>query len=289
MSHNNHPEISGGVSSSLCDRFTSFVHSIAFFELPASALHFVRTPQVPAFSGRCRSGAYCHVSLGHTTAMATATFFGASELINQRRTLFGGTHEKREAEELSLDDMVSLPFPWKAEFVQQEHLLGGAQLAGEDSSNTQQHCAHDETPVQYCLLAFHTPVISPPNSVVLGSRLDTTGAGPTNVDSERLELAGTVDGNCRIAFHGRLVAETVDEKKENPGGAGVELRFGTGVGQLKLFTEKLKMGVVFRVGAGNTSRGHTGDMVDVFGKDLFKKETNMSPFVGMLLFTEVLK
>lgn len=221
--------------------------------------------------------------------MATATFFGASELINERRAIFGDTHLEREADELSIDDMTSLPFPWRAEFVQQENLLGGAQLAGEDSRNTQQRSAHDESPVQYCLLAFHTPVITPPNSVVLGSRLDTTGTGPTSVSSGGSELAGTGDGNCRIAFQGRLVTETVDGNKESPGGAGEELRLGTAVGQLKLFTEKLKMGVVFRLGAGNTPTGHMGAMVDVFGKDLFKKETNMLPFVGMLLFTEVLK
>ncbi|CAM9713705.1 unnamed protein product [Scytosiphon promiscuus] len=266
--------------------------------------------KVPAFTGQCLSGGYCHVSLGHTTAMATATFFGASELSNGLLEPFGHAANAPDtsaapapaargvaAEEgcLSVDTMASLPFPWEASFVQQTQLVG---QAGDDSRHDGVDDQRDGTRgnlrrgggLQYCHLAFQAPVIAPPSSVVLGSRLDNT-SGPsskTRASAHSAEVAGTgstaASEHCRIAFHGRLVVMAADANgaRKVPGDAGAPLEFGTQAGQLKLFTEKSKTGVVFRVGA----EGHAGGAVEVFGKDLFKKETDMSPFVGMLLLTE---
>lgn len=214
--------------------------------------------QVSAFSGRCRSGATCHVSLGHTTAMATATFFGAREIKSE---LWGqmGDVDGVEDEGVRWEKMASSPFPFEVEFAQQENLV---QIEEEEWS------------IQYCHLAFHTPVIAPPNSVVLGSRLDVTGKIGAG-DSE------TGDGHCRIAFHGRLISSNVfGDKKSGEGDMGIE--FGVDAGQIKLFTEKTKKGVVFRIGYGSAQSEAV-----IFGKDLFKKETNMTPFVGMILITEV--
>ena len=259
--------------------------------------------KVPAFSGQCLSGAYCHVSLGHTTAMATATFFGASELNNDSLAVFQcsancetAAAALREAAKggrcLSLDDVASLPFPWEAAFVQQARLVGGANgrpPTGDISGDIPDEASGD---LQYCHLAFHTPVLAPPSSVVLGSRLDSaSSAGNGAPSAHSSEGAGkglaAAPEHCRIAFHGRLVSLSpdADEARKAPGDAPVaaSLEFGTQPGQLRLFTEKLKTGVVFRVGA----EGQAGGEVEVLGKDLFKKETNMSPFLGMLLLTEV--
>lgn len=264
--------------------------------------------QVPAFNGQCRSGAYCHVSLGHTTAMATAVFFGASELKSNWRVLLGSKTQKETtattsvagmAEELTLNDLASSLFPWEAEFEHQERLLGRAQLAGGEITGIQQDAQGDTDCLQYCHLAFHTPVITSCNSVVLGSRLDSTG--PANVTKSgdgtgAFAVSEAGDGQCRIAFHGRLLGEAINITANNTiGGAGKaqgdprkNVEFGTGAGQIKLFTEKIKTGVVFRIGAGSElAGGYSGGMVDVLGKDLFKKESNMSPFVGMILLTEV--
>lgn len=246
--------------------------------------------QVPAFNGQCRSGTYCHVSLGHTTAMATATFFGASELKSRPTSLFGDTGAEGEEtrattngsdNRLALDEVACLPFPWEAEFAQQTHLVGQVQLASEDPFVDVEECTQDDggDALQYCHLSFHTPVIAPQNSVVVGSRLDTSGPASANTPvngTGGLAGSGTSDGQCRIAFHGRLVATAA---------GGIE--FGTEAGQLKLFTEKLKTGVVSRMGVETTAAVRPGDMVDVYGKDLFKKETNMSPFAGMILLSEV--
>lgn len=221
--------------------------------------------------------------------MATATFFGVSELKNDWRVLFRDAALKDRLETgLSLDEMASLPFPWEAEFVQQKRLLGSAQLAGSDATTEDQQYGHDEGSLQYCHLAFHAPVITPPKSVVLGSRLDAAGsASATHCGDGGFTVSEASDDNCRIAFHGRLVEARVGDNGKAPGEAEGTLDFGTEAGQIKLFTEKLKTGVVFRVGAAGKMTGQTGETVDVFGKDLFKKETNMSPFVGMILLTEV--
>lgn len=271
--------------------------------LPLCFLLLDRSLQVSVFSGLCRSGAYYHVSLGHATAMATVTFFGAEELKNGWRALIEADTKNSHSlvaegweEVWSLDDMASLPFPWGAEFAQQSELLGQARVNSEGSvalgrGQSEGHAS----PLQYCLLQFHSPVITPPSSVVLGSRLDSmasgAGSGSTHADSSDY-LAGAGEANCRIAFYGRLVGGAVDDgsKRRTPSDADGGLGFGTEAGQLKLFNEKVKTGCVFRVGGGSgtAERGvGEGSTLEVYGKDLFKKETNMSPFVGMLVQTEV--
>lgn len=231
--------------------------------------------------------------------MATATFFGAKELKKGWRALINadvGHHATGdtgwEEEAWSLDDMANLPFPWGAEFAQQQELLGWISPEGSIHMSPEQF--HDETsPLQYCLLSFHTPVMAPPSSVVLGSRLDTTVSDAGNATCAAAsggDVGCAGEGHCRIAFHGRLVSGIIDDDKyKPPGGASAGLVFGREAGQLKLFNEKLKTGVVFRVGedSGRVEGKSQGKAVEVFGKDLFKKETNMMPFVGMLLHTEV--
>ena len=236
--------------------------------------------------------------------MATATFFGASELKSRPALLFGDTGAEGEGGEtkttsdgsdnkLSVDEVACLPFPWEAEFVQQTRLVGQVQLASEDpfvDDGCECPQDHGGDALQYCHLAFHTPVISPQNSVVVGSRLDTSGPASANTSvngTGGLTGSGAGDGQCRIAFHGRLVAVAAGGSSKTPGDAGAGIEFGTKAGQLKLFTEKVKTGVVSRMGVGTTAAARAGGMADVYGKDLFKKETNMSPFAGMILLSEV--
>lgn len=233
--------------------------------------------------------------------MATATFFGASELKNGSLAHFEDNADGNEAVaslknvapkgQLSLDDVASLPFPWEAAFLQQEHLIDRVSSVADDGDSPECDDSGDGLgALQYCHFEFHTPVIAPPSSVVLGSRLDSTSS-PANKAPAAYSPDGTSRGSaalehCRIAFHGRLVLQASDVdggSRKGPGEVATHLEFGAQAGQLKLFTEKFKTGVVFRVGAD----GQAGEMVEVFGKDLFKKETNMSPFVGMVLLTEV--
>lgn len=230
--------------------------------------------------------------------MATATFFGANELKNgplglpedstngNNKTAAAALKDKSAKGQLTLDDFASLPFPWESTFVQQAQLVDRASSVADDDDSS----GNGLGALQYCHFAFHTPVIAPPSSVVLGSRLDST-TNPANKAPAAYSYDGADRGvvaldHCRIAFHGRLVLQASDVDggtRKGPGDEATNLKFGAQPGQLKIYTEKLKTGVVFRVGAD----GRAGEMVEVFGKDLFKKETNMSPFVGMVLLTEV--
>jgi len=94
------------------------------------------------------------------------------------------------------------------------------------------------------------------DSLVIGSRLDT------EVNSNA----------CRLAFSGRLV-ERYDERQDN--------------GRLKSYTKKEKVGRCCRLG-DPYRRSDDNKLVryEIFGTDLFKKETNMSQFVGLLIETD---
>lgn len=234
--------------------------------------------------------------------MATATFFGAMELrqgshaLTGKSTGMGSSHGGRCGLGVPyVEELASSSFPWEAEFSQQHELVGHLESSpGETEQHGAASLAGEPMPLQYCLLSFHTPVVTPPNSVVLGSRLDTTVFGSGNTakieTSEPSEGFTEGDGGSRIAFYGRLVTGAVDDGKGR-GEVDGEFGLGTRTGQLKLYNERTKAGVVFRVGAagGEVRSGHaiTGTGVEVLGKGLFKKETNMSPFVGMVLHTQV--
>jgi len=103
----------------------------------------------------------------------------------------------------------------------------------------------DEPTVKnYALLVFQQPVIAPRNSIMIGSKLD----------------ADIHTNSCRLAFYGRLLSPADASSKE-------KLHQ-----QLKIFRYKMRSGSVDRV---------DNDPYVVIGKDLFKKETNLSLFEGM--------
>jgi len=110
--------------------------------------------------------------------------------------------------------------------------------------------------LHWARLEFLTPVYCPMDSLVIGSRLDSEVNANT----------------CRLAFSGRLV-ERYDAKSDN--------------GRLKSYTKKEKVGNVSRLG-DPYKRSDDGRIVryEVFGTDLFKKETNMTQFVGLLIETD---
>jgi selenocysteine-specific elongation factor len=87
------------------------------------------------------------------------------------------------------------------------------------------------------------PVLCAPNSVLIGSKLDTD-----------IHL-----NQCRIAFYGHVLHAFTDKDYRNE------------LVKLKVFKEKFKEGVVERM----------ADAYTVIGKSLFKKETNLDLFVGL--------
>ena len=235
--------------------------------------------KVRFFKGRLNSGAKFHISVGHTTVMATVTFWGAREIAQQEEEeQMKEDHTKLEESNANKfsraafgksslggsADLAGLPllkFDWNQDFLHQDNYLD--ELPTTESTNTSdaslQHGnlkADTLPPLHWARLEFLTPVYCPMDSLVIGSRLDSE-----------------VNANaCRLAFSGRLV-ERCDDIKDN--------------GRLKTYTKKEKIGIVNRLG-DPYKRTDDGKIVryEVYGSDLFKKETNMTQFVGLLVHTD---
>jgi selenocysteine-specific elongation factor len=211
--------------------------------------------KVSYYAGTLPCGGKFHISVGHSTVMATVTFWGARELLASQRGQVkqsdsdrkGGKKTKDSTLQSSLGgdaDMAGLPriaFDFDQDFIQQDGLLES--LDGKDNL------------LHWAMLEFQTPVFCPLDCLIIGSRLDA-------VDNA---------SGCRLAFSGRLLL------KAEPDDAT----------RLRLYVAKEKRGVISRLG-DPFRRNDDGKVVryDVFGTDFFKKETNMKPFCGMKVVTE---
>jgi|UPI000581AED2 selenocysteine-specific elongation factor len=227
-------------------------------QLLKGAIALVR--KVPYYVGTLHSGSKFHISVGHTTIMATVTFWGAVELLGKEQNPadlsvvnpVDTKPSKRYVGSSSLGgdaDMAGLPrmtFSFEEEFIHQDDLLES--LDGQESL------------LHWALLDFQIPVHCPMDSLVIGSRLDT-------VDNS----TGSASA-CRLAFSGRLM-QSVDPGKD--------------ISKLRLYTPKERRGTISRLGDPH-KRTDDDKLVryEVFGSDLFKKETNMKAFFGMKVQTE---
>lgn len=224
--------------------------------------------KVRFFKGQLNSGGKFHISVGHQTVMATVTFWGAREIAKQ-------VEREQESHQMASNgnapilgksslggtaDLAGLPrlkFDWNQDFLHQDNYLETIPVSDDVlSSQSETSNGDSQPPLHWARLEFLTPVYCPMDSLVIGSRLDTE-----------------VNANaCRLAFSGRLV-ERYDERQDN--------------GRLKSYTKKEKVGRCCRLG-DPYRRSDDNKLVryEVFGTDLFKKETNMSQFVGLLIETD---
>jgi len=138
--------------------------------------------KVRFFKGVCKSEAKYHVSIGHTTIVATATFFGATELAEKLSNQDGNDgdlkscgkqktgkamaadkdKEKKGRKEqckslIAGSSFPSLAYDREAEFLQQDTLVGAETDIGGaavDSASVN----YGEEVVQWALLRFQQPV-----------------------------------------------------------------------------------------------------------------------------------
>lgn len=208
---------------------------------------------VPYYTaGRLAQQSKFHVSVGHTTVMATVTFWGGRELLGTTTA----SEEERYPRDVRLD--------YQQDFLQQpEGLLesitetkgdeeGGNDVDDDDEDNHPSATTHTDL-LHWAWLQFETPVRCPQQSLIIGSRLDHHN---NNTD-------------CRLAFAGRLC-----ERHDTPP-------------PVRWYTPKERRGVIARLGDAYT-RQDDGQTVryEVFGTDLFKKETDMQVFIGMRVVTK---
>ena len=172
--------------------------------------------KVRFFKGALNSGSKFHVSVGHTTVMATVTFWGAREIAKQMQ---GEDEELKDSTgsaafgKSSLGgsaDLAGLPrlkFDWNQDFLHQDNYLDALPVSRTTEFEDDRKCDH-LPPLHWARLEFLTPVYCPMDSLVIGSRLDTEVNANT----------------CRLAFSGRLV-EKYDAKSVSRSNSSVVILY----------------------------------------------------------------
>eukprot|EP01137_Pigoraptor_chileana_P028344 Opistho-2@12196 len=176
--------------------------------IPAIHAVVAAVSRIRYFKGKVLSKGKFHVSVGHETVMARTTFFGTTLSPDEKKT----------------DEATALNLTREYEYF--DELTG------------------DSNRVEFVLLEFEHPILCPPKSLLIGSKLDTDIHSHT----------------CRLAFYGRSVVDLPDKKYRE-----------TYLPSLKVFKTKAREGTVERI----------ADDYTVIGKALFKKETNIETFAGM--------
>eukprot|EP01132_Coremiostelium_polycephalum_P009163 gene9163-11230_t len=101
---------------------------------------------------------------------------------------------------------------------------------------------------QFGLIQFEHPILCPMNNVLIGSKLDIS------LDTS----------TCRIAFAGYVLDSVDDQSKQSLHQ------------KLKIFKTKFKQGIIERIHSEDT----------IIGKNLFKKDTDITSFRGMKVIFE---
>ena len=271
--------------------------TVSFIE---SAICIVK--KVRFFKGKLVTDSKFHISVGHRTVMATVKFFGAKELAERlaREGSSSGIQNGEECNDRVQQDSVGivvaarsacqstfvgssslsgesisglprLPFDFDQDFLHQDQMIEDLssndciddETYGEEVEGLMNHKhltpsspSPKEAPLHWAVVNFQTPVYCPLNSLVIGSRLDTDVQANT----------------CRLAFSGRII-QKFDPKLD--------------MARFKIYTWKEKRGIIHRLGDPHL-RNVDNQVVryEVYGCDLFKKETNMNQFVGLKVETE---
>ena len=276
-----------------------------------------------------------HVSVGHSTVMATVSFWGAKELQlklknevqeKERASANGGGSGGGDgggtASCLGSDaDHAGLPylkFDWNEDFLLQDGLVDSltkdnehdASLGGVSSTKTDGSNGNDqdnngliknnkqkqpESLLHWAILDFQTPVYCPLQSLIIGSRLDAPVEGNNhkqqsksnkknqnnnnnnsgdddNMDEDSPGHQNNKASSCRLAFCGRLIERLTDPSKD--------------IHKIRWYTPKEKRGIVSRLGDPHKRQDDSKTVrYELYGSDLFKKETLLKPFLGMKLIT----
>lgn len=182
-----------------------------------------------------------HVTLGHSTVMAEATFFRAPS--NDRTPLASEPAVTNSGREFP-----NSGFSFSSEYLYSDSLPDAASErepsgAGLQHSDTSRQHSDEEAEYHgpyWAVLTFDSTVVCPPGSLLIGSRLDFDVHSPS----------------CRLAFHGSVQA-AIDP--------------GPGKHCLRVYKVKRREGVIERFADAHT----------VIGKGLFKKETDFTQFLGL--------
>ena len=237
-------------------------------QLLKGAIALVR--RIPYYQHSIGDKSKVHISVGHTTVMATVTFWGAHELYEERLLDKTTTGEHIDGHStLGGDaDRAGLPYlkyNWEQDFIHQSGMIES--LSRESQQKERKEATSGEQLLHWAMLDFQTPVHCPLHSLVIGSRLDLNDQNNSSKSNNPESSASS----CRLAFCGRLI-EKVEPSTDKT--------------KIRLYTPKERRGVISRLGDPH-KRQDDGKIVryEIFGSDLFKKETVLKPFIGMKIKT----
>ena len=203
----------------------------------------------------CLSGGTFHVTVGHTTTMATVTFFGAAELKNEI------DRAGRTESPWFLDRIPKREFDWDREYEYQSEMIGSSRRSEDmdessfDRKDVRGVVGGDvgvmgREPLQWALLRFDKPTQCRLDSIVIGSRLD--------LKDEDMKT-------CRLAFFGCLTCPVHVEDSE-------------ALAKIRIFKGRTKMGSISKV-----DKHHPGQVI-VDG--LFSAAVPRKRVLGLKLFNK---
>ena len=214
--------------------------------------------KVRFFKGTCKSNAKYHVSIGHTTIVATATFFGAQELESDEPPPEKDNNAKIKSPENSQDGgFPSVTFDWSQQFETQDALVGAIDTSEDSQSSS---LVYGNEVLQWASLRFQQPIFCPMGSLIIGSRLDTD----TREDGNGAKM-------CRLAFYGPII-ESIDPNETS----------NHSIDKIRIYSQKQKHAEVLKL----TDVRSGGVCYELVASKLYGEGGSLSPFIGMKMKTK---
>ena len=253
-----------------------------------------------------------HLTVGHSTVMAQAVFFGAQELAEAgvglatavrsdegdaagpatgagaaaaaaaaaaAPTSAGGDGARASGAQLTPTGLrpPALPFDWDTPYVWQDSLVGKVRVpgagAGADSRSVKE-------PWQWALLLLDAPIYCPPDSTVIGSRLDADESAPTcrlAFAGQLREVVAPADMLARATARGHPASATAPLTSADASAAAAAMA-ASAKRCLRVYRPKERTGQVERVASGEAA---AGGACEVVCKGLFSKGSDVTRFLGL--------
>ncbi len=211
------------------------------------------------YKDRCVSGELFHIQIGHVNVPARVEFFGARELQTTTLTLLQNQEHGDDSNALKCDILLPLlKMDWDVNFAAQDGLVeinSGCDVLPYGGEEENQDQSPSLRTLQLAVVNFEEPTFIPfPSIGIAISPKYAKGKG---------------SGGCHTAFYLRLLETCSDSRKP------------------KIYTSRERQGVIIRpagvkIDLGGGKQGWT----EAVCGGMFKKETNLTPFVNMIAETE---
>ncbi len=238
-----------GLTPKLMERGTvSFPGSV---ELVTSVIAVVRGTKF--YQDKCLSGGLFNIQIGHVNIPARVEFFGARELQTTPEILkYQEQHGNDGDRKCNL--LPELKMDWDRDFVAQNDLIEINNNDGEEKEDQDQPPLALRT-LQLAVVNFNEPMYVPYPAIGIS-------ISPKFVKGEGIQ-------GCNMAFYLRLLEPCTESR------------------QPRIYTLRERKGIIIRPAGDKVvlSGGNQGWTEAVCG-GMFKKETILTPFIGMIVETE---